>query len=341
MNRPQRDVVILLSSYNGARFITEQVESIRRQTLVSWTLLARDDGSSDGTARILESLAGAEPRITLLRDGRGNLGPAHSFGVLMEAALETGAGYVAFADQDDVWQPDKLEHQLETLRARETALGSAVPLLVHSDLSVVDEELRLLHRSFLGSQRLGPDRGAPLPTLLTQNFVTGCTTLINRALLRAALPLPQVVMHDWWLGLCAAAMGEILRCPRATVLYRQHGANAAGSRWWMLASLDAALHPVRWWRRSRAAFSATVIQACALAGRLERESRAEPPAPGSLATVRAYCRAFANGTGALERLRTVRRYGVRPRSALGYPLLYYARVVLWPADGAGPRGPNR
>jgi glycosyltransferase involved in cell wall biosynthesis len=325
--------VVLLSSYNGARFIAEQIESIRRQTLVRWTLMVRDDGSSDETVSILESLAAAEPRMVLLRDGRGNLGPAQSFGTLMQAALDAGAEYVALADQDDIWHPDKLEYELETLRTREAAVGRAVPLLVHSDLAVVDEELRSIHESFLDFQRLMPDRGALLPRLLTQNFVTGCTTVINRALLRVVLPLPEVVMHDWWLALCAASLGEILWCPRATVLYRQHGRNAAGSPGWVQACVAAALHPARWWQASLAAFSATVAQACALAQRVEREVPKASPEAGSLAAVREYCGAFSTGTGALQRLRTVRRHGVRPRSSLGYPLFYYARVVLWPARG--------
>ncbi len=332
--RAEPGVVILLSSYNGARFIVEQVESIRRQTFADWTLLVRDDGSTDSTVQILEALAAAEPRMSLHRDGRGNLGPAQSFGVLMAQALAAGSAYVAFADQDDVWQPDKLEHELALLRAREAELGAAIPLLVHSDLSVVDEELRLLHQSFLAAQGLA-HHGAPLRTLLTQNIVTGCTTVINRPLLRAALPLPNVVMHDWWLALCAAALGEVVRYPRATVLYRQHSWNAAGSRWWVRAGLDAVLHPMRWWRDSLASFSASVAQACALAARIERESPPGSQPAGAPTLAREYCRAFSPGTGAPERLRTVRRYGIRPRSSLGYPFFFYARVALWSA--AAPR----
>lgn len=332
--RAGNGVVILLSSYNGARFIAEQIESIRRQTLGGWELLVRDDGSADETVRLVEAQAAADPRIRLLRDGRGNLGPAHSFGALMEKALEAGAEYVAFSDQDDVWHPDKLERQMDVLRTREAATGAALPLLVHSDLSVVDERLQLVHQSFLGLQGLERDGSAPLQTLLTQNFVTGCTIVINRALLRAALPLPVVVMHDWWLALCAGALGEILYWPSPTVRYRQHDRNAAGSRSWVQASLEAVLHPLRWLRSSGATFDATVAQACALASRVERE-RGAAVAAAPLTTVREYCRAFSNRTGAVERLRTVRRHGVRPRSSLGYPLFFYARVALWPAGGHG------
>jgi glycosyltransferase involved in cell wall biosynthesis len=334
----EQRAVILLSSYNGASFIAEQIESIRRQTLESWHLLVRDDGSSDDTVGLVQSLAASDARIRLLRDDRGNLGPARSFGVLMEAALSAGAEYVAFADQDDVWHADKLEHEVGALRRREAEVGAAVPLLVHTDLTVVDEALRCIDRSFMAFQGLDQDGGAPLPWLLAQNFVTGCTTVINRALLRAALPLQDIVMHDWWLALCAAALGEILYLPRATVLYRQHDRNAAGSRWWMHASLDAALHPLRWLRSSRTTFSATVAQACALARRVERESPGGSRGPASLATVREYCQAFSTGTGALGRLRTVWRHRVRPRSSLGYPLFFYARVALWPAGGHRPCG---
>ena len=328
-------VIVLLSCYNGARFVADQIQSIRRQTLVDWTLLVRDDGSEDRTPQILESLAANEPRIVLLNDGWGNLGPAQSFGVLMQAALDGGAEYVAFADQDDVWQPDKLECQLGVLRARETAAGKAIPLLAHSDLTVVSEELDLVHESLRTYQGLAEARGAPLQLLLTQNFVTGCTMLINRALLRVALPLPNVVMHDWWLALCAAAMGDILYLPCATVRYRQHGRNVVGTRWWAGASAEAARHPLEWWRRTHTAFLATLVQARDLARRVERESLTNPPRPDSLATIQEYCNAFSGGTSALQRLRTVRRHGVRPRSFLGFPLFFYARVALWQGDGLG------
>jgi glycosyltransferase involved in cell wall biosynthesis len=288
----------------------------------------RDDGSTDGTVKILEAEAAADPRITLVRDGRGNLGPARSFGALMEAAAAAGAGYVAFADQDDVWEPGKLEDELRLLRAREAELGKQMPLLVHSDLSVVDENLHLIHPSFFDYQRVGPGE-AVLARLLVQNFVAGCTMVINRSLLRAALPLPDVIMHDWWVALCAAALGEVVRCPRATVQYRQHGRNAAGSRSWLRAVLGGGAHPVRWWRTSRATFAATVAQACVLASRLEREGSATS-AREARSLVREYCRAFSPDTGAWSRVRTVRRHRIEPRSVVGAPVFHYARVALWP-----------
>jgi glycosyltransferase involved in cell wall biosynthesis len=288
----------------------------------------RDDGSTDGTVGLLEAAAAQDPRIVLVHDGRGNLGPARSFGVLMETALAAGAAHVGFADQDDVWEPGKLEEELGLLRDREAELGHQVPLLVHSDLSVVDEDLRLIHPSFFAHQRVGPGDHI-LARLLVQNFVAGCTMVINRSLLRASLPLPDVIMHDWWVALCAAALGEVRRDPRPTVKYRQHGGNAAGSRSWLRTAVGGAAHPVRWWRASRATFAATVAQACALAVRLEREGSADATSRAP-ALVREYCDAFSRGTHVLSRIRTVRRHRVEPRSVLGAPIFHYARVALWP-----------
>src|SRR5215210_3773596 len=96
-------VLIVLSSYNGEKFIAKQIDSIRRQTHPAWKLLVRDDGSSDRTVDIVEALIEDDNRISLLCDARGNLGPAASFGVLLEHALRSDAGYFALADQDDVW----------------------------------------------------------------------------------------------------------------------------------------------------------------------------------------------------------------------------------------------
>jgi rhamnosyltransferase len=323
-------VFIVLSSYNGVCYLAEQLESIRAQTYEDWTLLVRDDASSDATADIVESFANRDRRIVPLRDGRGNLGPAVSFGALLERAAETGARYIALADQDDVWQPHKLASELRVLWAREAEVGDTVPLLVHSDLTVVQRDLRLVHPSFLALQGLDREVASPLATLLVQNFVTGCTVVLNRALLRTALPLPRhVVMHDWWLALCAAAVGELLYLPEATLLYRQHDANAVGARGFRQALIDSLRRPWVWWRGSNLLLAAALQQACALARRLE-DAGASPAHSSVQAMLREYCGTFA-GAGALHRLRTVRRHHIVPHSAMSFPLFYYARVLLWPA----------
>jgi hypothetical protein len=337
------DVVVALSSYNGSRFIAEQIESIRRQHFTGWTLLVRDDGSTDDTVPIVESLAHSDSRIVLVRDRLGNLGPAASFGVLLERAVGSGARYVALADQDDVWEPEKLARQLGMLRAREAAVGAGTPLLTHSDLTVVAEDLGVLHPSFLTFQGLQQVPGDPLGRLLVQNFVTGCTVLVNRALVRAALPFPNVIMHDWWLALCAAAMGEVLCLPEPTVRYRQHDRNTLGARGWRQACLEMLRRPLAWWRLSGSLFSQAVAQAGELVRRVERESSGRTREFPSLRKLQEFHLAFGSHGGAWRRLRVTRGHGFMPRSLLPIPVFYYARVLLWssPTTSAARAMPGR
>ena len=106
---------------------------------------------------------------------------------------------------------------LVAMAAREAALGADVPVLVHSDLAVVDDALQTLHPSFVALQRIEGDIGPEPARVLVANCVTGCATLVNAPLMRCALPMPDVAMHDWWLAQCAAACGEIVFLPEAMV----------------------------------------------------------------------------------------------------------------------------
>lgn len=323
------DSVILLSSYNGGKFIAEQINSIRRQSYANWTLVVRDDGSSDNTVAIIESLMAQDRRIRLLLDTGGNLGPAASFGVLLAHACESGARYVALADQDDVWLPTKLARELELLRQHEGAAGLAIPALVHSDLAVVREDLTLMHRSFLEFQGIRHQTESALAKLLIQNFVTGATVVLNRALLEAAVPVPPVIMHDWWLALCAAALGRLLYLPEATVLYRQHGSNAQGSRGRRAGVADAVRRPLTWWVGSAVMLDRAVAQTRELARRIEERSAGASPAA---AMVRDFCAAFGPWGSAVRRLRVVYHHRIQPRSFLPYPVPFYTRVLLWGGD---------
>jgi rhamnosyltransferase len=225
------DTLVVLSTFNGERFLADQLESLRRSTFKDWTLFVRDDGSTDRTLTVVERFVAADSRIRTLATNDGRLGPAQSYGRLLAEAVETGAKYVFLCDQDDVWLTEKMGRQIEQVNAAERRFGPETPLLLHTDLAVVDEGLRLIHSSFLASQRLRHQARRPLETLAVQNFATGCTMLVNRALLEIALPIPEMaVMHDWWLALCAGGTGRILFDPQPTVLYRQHEANTIGAR---------------------------------------------------------------------------------------------------------------
>ena len=224
-------VDILLATYNGARYLAPQLDSLLAQTHSHFRLLVSDDGSSDDTLTILRRYEAAfGGRMLLLPTDVRSGGVARNFERLMRASAEDGrAAYLSFCDQDDVWLPEKTATLLAAAQALEAAHGSAIPCLVHSDLTVVDRDLQVLSPSFTAYQRIPPADITPR-TLLSVNQVTGCATLINRALLQQALPLPAgAVMHDWWLSLIAGS-GARHYLPQPLMLYRQHGRNQLGAR---------------------------------------------------------------------------------------------------------------
>jgi len=220
-------IEVVLPTYNGAAYLRQQVASIDQQTLRPQRLLVRDDGSTDGTQELLVVLKTEYGDWLHLLPSEENLGCSANVNRLLEA---TKAPYVALADQDDVWLPHKLEASLALLQQLESFQGEQTSLLVHSDLELVDGEGTSLGCTYLQRQRLDPMLTAPEHLVLT-NVVTGCTVLLNRALLKQALPIPaEALMHDWWLALVASRFGEIAFLPDPTVQYRQHGANVLGAQ---------------------------------------------------------------------------------------------------------------
>lgn len=222
-------VVIAMATYNGSKFIEEQIRSIQAQSHSDWLLFVRDDCSSDGTVQKVLQIESEDRRVRLVRDELGNRGAIGNFSTLMQIALEENANYVFFADQDDVWHPKKIAILLATIQELELTRGVQTPVLVHCDLAVVNEELQPIAESFVKLSRLSPT-SAELGVLLCQNQVTGCACVINRALLELACPIPtNVLMHDWWLALLASSVGKIGFVPQQLVLYRQHSSNVLGA----------------------------------------------------------------------------------------------------------------
>ena len=222
-------IEIACATFNGARYLPEFLSSLRRQSHTDWRLWVHDDGSSDGTVQAVREAADADPRIRIGGTPAARQGAAGAFATALQQ-IPADAQTVAFADQDDVWLPDKLERTVAALRAAERTHGAATPILVHTDLRVVDESLRPIHESFWAYAGFDPE---PVSTrrLAASNVATGATVLFNRALRERAAPIPPAAaMHDWWCALSAAALGRVVAVRAPTVLYRQHGANAIGAR---------------------------------------------------------------------------------------------------------------
>ncbi|RJX22059.1 MAG: glycosyltransferase family 2 protein [Ammonifex sp.] len=226
-------VEIALATYNGAKYIGDFLESLLKQTYPLWRLIVRDDGSTDATRDILDTFKRDFPeRIILIQDEPRNLGVHGNFNQVL---LHSEAEYVMLADQDDIWLPTKVERTLSVMQSLSKKFGNDIPLLVHTDLKVINAQGEVLAPSFWKYQNLDPNFSTLLNRLLVQNVVTGCTVMVNRALLERALPIPgEAIMHDWWLGLVAAAFGKVAYIEEPTILYRQHGANDTGAKRWGL-----------------------------------------------------------------------------------------------------------
>lgn len=221
-------ISILLATYHGERFLTEQLDSILAQSVTDWTLFVRDDCSTDGTSAILKEYAERYPdKIRVTVADRPSGGAKWNFFQLCRTVRDD---YVMLCDQDDVWLPDKIECTLHAMKLLESEAGADVPLLVHTDLTVVDAQLNVLSDSLCAFQSISPERNT-LRNVVVQNNVTGCTAMYNRALAEEIDEVPEVlVMHDWWIALLAAALGRTGFVARPTMLYRQHGGNSVGAK---------------------------------------------------------------------------------------------------------------
>ncbi|MCC9730316.1 glycosyltransferase family 2 protein, partial [Streptococcus agalactiae] len=213
---------ILMATYNGEKFLAQQIESIQKQTFKEWNLLIRDDGSSDKTCDIIRNFTAKDSRIRFINENEHhNLGVIKSFFTLVNYEV---ADFYFFSDQDDVWLPEKLSVSLEAAKHK----ASDVPLLVYTDLKVVNQELNILQDSMIRAQ--SHHANTTLLPELTENTVTGGTMMINHALAEKWFTPNDILMHDWFLALLAASLGEIIYLDLPTQLYRQHDNNVLGAR---------------------------------------------------------------------------------------------------------------
>lgn len=237
-------VAILLSTYNGERFLPEQLASLTAQTHADWSLHWRDDGSFDRSVAMVRDFAAtigpprarAQPSIERAREhpSQGRLGATGSFLFLLRAARSDDAAFYAFADQDDVWLTDKLARAVAAL----APIPAGTPALYCARQILVDETLTRIGLSPAVAHKPG------FPSALIQNIAAGCTIVLNRAaaeIVLSGMP-PASAYHDWWCYLVvAAAGGEVVHDPEPAILYRQHASNVVGARATLIARGIAAL----------------------------------------------------------------------------------------------------
>lgn len=234
-------IEILLATFNGERFLPEQIESIISQSFKDYKILASDDNSSDCTFEILrsyESVLGEKIKVV-----QSNIHSAkENFYNLLDMA---DAEYIALCDQDDFWQSDKLEKSIKAIQRLERRYGKETPILLHSDLEIVDENLNSKNKKM--SELTGMSEAIKyakkeskyLYTIsteksfsryLVENNITGNTVIINKALLDIYKRPKVSFMHDWWLGLIAFTFGKVGFLNECLVKYRQHESNELGAK---------------------------------------------------------------------------------------------------------------
>ncbi len=210
-----KTVSVAMATYNGSRFILEQLESIVNQTCKPQEIVICDDCSVDETVALVTSFITKHPDagITLVRNEK-NLGYQKNF----EKAIKLcRSEYIALCDQDDIWIPAKLETLLEQIGDN---------CMIHSDAALIDENNKIIHESFTRIYRK-----KTLPTftdLLLCPYITGCTMLFRKDLLKDTTIIPGKIPHDYFLSLLVPS-GKIAYCGEPLVLYRQHGGNLIGA----------------------------------------------------------------------------------------------------------------
>ena len=203
---------VILAVRNGEHYLPAMLDSLLSQTTRDFNVLARDDGSSDGTFEILEKYKPKfDGRLSVIM-GEPSGSFVANFGILMR---ETKADYVLFADHDDVWKPEKVELTLRSLKDGEAKYGKSTPIYFATDFAVVNKDLELISASYWKWKRLNPSMMGKLSQSLICVSIQGMASGINRALLDLANPVSaKAISHDWWTQLIAAAMGKVICDPQ-------------------------------------------------------------------------------------------------------------------------------
>ena len=221
-----KKVEILLATYNGAQYLREQLESIVNQDYEDWVVRVCDDASTDDTYDILKEYQEEYPDKFILEKNEQGFGSAKKN--FMNLIKNSTGDYVMCCDQDDVWLSNKISLTLQKMKESEQG---EMPVLVHTDLKVVDANLNVLSESFFEHSNFRKE--FELNEILIQNFVTGCTMMLNRpmvTLMSRVETYDKILMHDWVASILATSVGKVTFVDTPTMLYRQHAVNSVGAK---------------------------------------------------------------------------------------------------------------
>ena len=222
----KEQIAILMATYNGEKYLREQIDSLLAQTCQNWHLYVHDDGSKDNTLSILREYTETYTDKITLMDYPSQGGACKNFLSMLE---RVEAPYYMFCDQDDIWLPEKINVSLEAMRQTMRNKGNN-PIIVNTDLTIVDEATRIIHPSFWQYENIHPEFPKRFSDYAALNVATGCTMLFNAHVKDIMCkPYDKALMHDTWITLCTIASGGTLcNVEKSTILYRQHGSNTLG-----------------------------------------------------------------------------------------------------------------
>ena len=216
-----KPISIAMATYNGERYLQEQIESILHQTVQPAEIIVCDDGSLDGTIAILESYKQQGKLKYFINET--TIGVVENF--KKAVSLTSEGNYIALSDQDDIWLPHKLATlQTELVALEQTQQEAPIACIVYSDLILVNDKKNILNSSFW-NELYHDTHEHCLHTLLFGNFVTGCTIMMNAATKKYFEAIPPSIMHDVWLAFVGNTIGKIKAIPQPLLYYRQHAHN--------------------------------------------------------------------------------------------------------------------
>jgi glycosyltransferase involved in cell wall biosynthesis len=219
-----KEIAILMSVYNGAYFLSQQLDSLYKQTCSNWNLYVRDDGSTDSSLEIIKKYQERYSNLFLIND-ESHSGPVGSFMKLLDLV---DSEYYMFCDQDDVWFSNKIEKSFKRIQLLEKINGK-IPIIVHTDISLVDSKLKMLSESYWDEIHLDPNRMKNYNYLAICCYTTGCTMIYNKSAKEVSFPWnDKAIMHDWWVAINVIKTGIIDSVYSPTIYYRQHANNVMG-----------------------------------------------------------------------------------------------------------------